>query len=116
MVTDKVIDRIVNQLISGCITVVDVDADTKLKLAKSMNQRFDKVFGSGDDSMMDFLNWATDYVEYHLWYTIKDPGELDECEIATAIAEKTIAALKKLPKNKYIDEYIELFASYAAKF
>lgn len=111
-VTDELIEGIVNQLITGSVTVTKLDADSKKKLANSITTRFLKRFGSGDSGEMLFSYWATDFVEFLLWYSVTDP-DADEGEVAQAIAEKVIAALDELPKSKYIEGYKDLFTSYA---
>lgn len=111
-VNDKVISEIVNQLITGSVTVTKLDEDSKKKLLNNMTQRFDKRFGSGEDNnYFLFKNWAIDFIEYLIWYSVDEPS-LDESEIAEEICKKTIEALKKLPTNYYINEYINLFTSY----
>ena len=112
IVTNEMIEGIVNQLITGSVTVTKLDADSKKKLVNSITQRFEKRFGKGEVGAQLFTYWATDFVEFLLWYSVNDP-DADECEVATQIANKTIAALKKLPKSDFIDEYINLFLSYA---
>lgn len=113
---DSDIDKIVNQLITGSVTVTNLDADAKKKLLKTMVTRFDKRFGGDDDgiSMMLFNYWATDFIEFLVWYSI--PGDNNEDEVAEEVALKLIEALDKLPANKYINEYKEILETYVAKF
>ena len=111
-VTDELIEAIVNQLITGSVTVTKLDKDSKKKLINTVTSRFNKRFGEDEAGSQLFTYWATDFVEFLLWYSVTD-ADADECECATQIAEKTIAALKKLPESPYIDEYINLFLSYA---
>jgi len=113
-VTKELIEGIVNQLITGSVTVTKLDADSKKKLVNTITPRFAKRFGEGESGDMLFKYWATDFVEFLLWYSINDP-DIDECEVASEIAEKTVAALELLPKNRYIDEYINLFLDYATR-
>lgn len=111
-ITDDLIEGIINQLITGSVTVTKLDADTKKKLINTINARFTKRFGEGEVGITLFKYWATDFVEFLLWYSLDDP-EVDECAAATEIANKTIEALKKLPKSEFVEEYINLFISYA---
>lgn len=111
-VTDDLIDGIINQLITGSVTVTKLDADAKKKLANTIDVRFTKRFGSGEIGLTLFKYWATDFVEFLLWYSLDDP-EVDECAAATEIANKTIETLKKLPKSEFVEEYINLFITYA---
>ena len=110
-VTDDLINGIINQLITGSVTITKLDADAKKKLTNTIDVRFTKRFGSGEAGLTLFKYWATDFVEFLLWYSLDDP-EVDECAVATEIANKTIEALKKLPKSNFIEEYINLFISY----
>lgn len=110
-VNDELITGIVNQLITGSVTVTKLDEDSKKKLVNSITRRFDKRFGAEDSNHTLFKNWAVDFIEYLLWYSVDDPS-LDECEVTCEIARKTIDALKKLPDNEYIEDYINLFTSY----
>lgn len=111
-VTKDLIESIVNQLITGSVTVTKLDAETKKKLTSTTTARFNKRFGEGACGMKLFEYWATDFVEFLLWYSLDDP-EVDECAAATEIANKVVKELKKLPHSDYIDEYINLFLSYA---
>ena len=114
---DKDIEGVVNQLITGSVTVTKLDAQSKDKLVKVMESRFDSRFGKNDYLLTLFEYWATDFVEFLLWYSAGDKGvDVDECEAAEELATKTIEALSKLPSNKYIEKYIEIFSKYADKF
>lgn len=111
-ITDDLIDGIINQLITGSVTITKLDADAKKKLANTIDARFTKRFGSEEIGLTLFKYWATDFIEFLLWYSLDDP-EVDECAAATEIANKTIEALAKLPKSKFVEEYINLFMNYA---
>lgn len=110
------IDKILNQLITGSVTVTHLDKDAKQKLLTTMVARFDKRFGNDDDGLglMLFNYWATDFIEFLVWYSI--PGDNNEDEVAEDVALKLIEALNELPANKYIKEYIEILETYVAKF
>ena len=111
------IEKIVNQLITGSVTVTKLDAQSKEKLINVMETRFDSRFGANDPSLTLFEYWATDFVEFLLWYSGGDKGvDYDECLAAEEIATKTIAELSKLRSNKYIEKYVEIFERYADKF
>lgn len=115
LVSPSTIEEIVNQLITGSVTVTKLSRESKEKLIKSMDARFNARFGTEDSGQMLFKYWATDFIEFLLWYTLNNP-DIDECDAATEIANKTVAALQKFPKSKYIDIYIDLFIKYADKF
>ena len=111
-VTDDVIESIVNQLLTGSIVATTLEANLKKKLIDTISARFNKRFGAGDEGLKLFNFWATDFIEFLLWYSVSSDAANDD-EVAAEIAEKTVKALRKLPKNKYIDEYIDIFLTYA---
>ena len=109
------IEKVMVQLITGSVTITSVDKDTKKKLVNTMDTRFDNRFGKNDPGLVLFEYWATDFIEFLLWYSAGD-RDVDECLAAEEMAIKVIAALEKLPTNKYVEKYIELFTRYADKF
>lgn len=111
---DTVIEEVVNQLLTGSVTVTSMNAETKQKVINSITKRFDDRFGGGALGMQLFNYWANDFVEFLIWYTVTDPKE-DEYDVAEELAKGVIAALKKLPENKYINEYIEILEGYVAR-
>ena len=113
--TDEDIEKALTQLITGSVTVTKVDKDTKQKLIKTMETRFDNRFNKHDPALTLFEYWATDFIEFLLWYSV-DEADIDECLAAEELATKLVAAFEKLPNNKYIDKYIELLTKYATKF
>ena len=114
-ISKQLIEGIVNQLITGSVTVTSLDSESKTKLVNTITSRFDKRFGKGEDGISQFVFWATDFIEFLLWYSVEDPY-IDETSIVVDIASNVIEALEALPKNKYIDEYINILSSYATKF
>lgn len=112
-INNSVIEKIVNQLITGSVLVTEIAKDAKNKLLSHIEDRFDKRFGNkGADSEMLFEYWAIDFIEYLVWYSVLN-SELSDEEMSRQIAVKTINELKKLPKNKYFDKYIEILGTYA---
>ena len=109
------IEKVMVQLITGSVTITSVDKDTKKKLVNTMDTRFDNRFGKNDPGLTLFEYWAVDFIEFLLWYSAGD-RDVDECLAAEEMAIKVIAALEKLPTNKYVEKYIELFTRYADKF
>ena len=115
--TKEDIAKVINQLITGSVTVTTLEKTNRDKLVKAMETRFDNRFGANDPSLTLFEYWATDFVEFLLWYSAGDKGvDFDECLAAEELATKTIDALSKLPSNKYIEKYVEIFSKYADKF
>ena len=79
-----------------------------------MEKRFDARFGKGENGMLLFEYWATDFIEFLTWYSIDDTKEdaIAPDQLSVDVAKE----LESLPvKNKYIDKYIELLASYVDK-
>lgn len=111
------ITKIINQLITGSVTVTTLDAASKEKLIKAMESRFDNRFGSNDPALTLFEYWATDFLEFILWYSSDGKGvDVDECEAASELATKLTNALTELPSNKYIEKYIEILSRYVDRF
>ena len=102
IITEDIINQAVNQLISGSVTIVKLDKDLREKLLKSMVKRFDDRFGKGDVGMSLFEYWASDFIEFLMWFTVADP-DVDEVEAAFEVCNRTIDALEKLPANKYMN-------------
>ena len=76
---------------------------------------YEKRFGKGDDGMSNFMTWADTYVEYLVWNTTDDELEkagLDSAEICAICAHDIIEELNKLPKNDYIEGYIDTLEKY----
>lgn len=112
--TDKDIKKIITQLLTGSVTVTNVDASTKDKLVKTIDKRFDARFGKSEEGMLNFECWANDFVDFLLWYSI--PGEdLDECKTAKLVAEMVLEALGKLPVSKYLDKYDEIITKHVSR-
>ena len=107
------IEKILNQLITGCVTVTKLDTDTKKKLINSIVTRFDNRFGKDDEGLFLFNQWATNFIEFLIWYSV--PGD-DTGELVEDVCIKLIEALHELPVNRYINEYIEILNTYVGRF
>lgn len=110
----KDIDKIVNQLLTGSVTLTKLDDSTKEKVIKTIDSRFDARFGKGDKGMELFEYWAQDFIEFLLWFSLDDQ-DMNDSEIASEIAERVIKALETLSPSKYIDRYIELLVCYVER-
>lgn len=109
------LDLIVAQLITGSVLVsnsIKVDLE---KWIKHMPSLYAQRFGSDDDGFESFKAWAETFVEYLMFYnkdvgiTTKKFGNSDKIsEYAYNIKQKLLA----LPKNKYIDHYVEALDNY----
>lgn len=114
---DKDIEEILIQLLTGSVTVTKVDAKTKQKLIDSVEKRFDARFGKTSEGLLDFEFWARDFVEFLLWDLEgkRNVTSVDDVQISTISAE-VILLLEEMPRNRYIDKYMELLADYGCKY
>lgn len=113
LVSKEDIEKIMNQLLTGSVTITKIDKDTKEKLIKTIDKRFSARFGNTPEGLAMFKYWATDFMEFLLWYSIDDP-DADECFVTTEIADKVTSELSKLPSSPFIDIYIDLLSHYAS--
>lgn len=113
LVSKEDIEKIMNQLLTGSVTITKIDKDTKEKLIKTIDKRFSTRFGNTPEGLAMFKYWATDFMEFLLWYSIDDP-DADECFVTTEIADKVTSELSKLPSSPFIDIYIDLLSHYAS--
>ena len=114
-ISAKDVDEIVNQLVTGSVTVTKLnDKDARDLIMKTVDARFDTRFGKDDPSLTAFEYWATDFVDFLLWFS-GDSGSIVDDDTVSPLAEKVIKALEKLPKSKYIDKYIDIISSYATR-
>ena len=113
LVSKEDIEKIMNQLLTGSVTITKVDKDTKEKLIKTIDKRFSARFGDVPEGLAMFKYWATDFMEFLLWYSVDDP-DADECFVTTEIADKVTDELSKLPSSPFIDIYIDLLSHYAS--
>lgn len=115
LVTDEDVESAVNQLITGSVTIYKLEKDTRDRLLKNVDARFSARFGKDAEGFSMFKLWATDFIEFILWYTI-DADDYDPCAVVTEFAKKLVTALKKLPSSKYVNAYIDLLNKYAKPF
>lgn len=110
-IDSTIIETTVKQLLTGSVILPN---DTKISLvdwSKSMTSLFEKRFGVGDAGMNSFETWADSYIDFLVW-DIDDP-KLDPNEDICAIgAQDMIAFLSTLPRNVYIDYFIEALKAY----
>lgn len=109
------IKSLVLQLITGSIIVSNENKIDVIKWIKSMPVIYEKRFGKDAEGMDNFMTWAETYVEYLVWNTTDDELEkagLDSAEICAICAHNIIEELNKLPKNDYIEGYIDTLEKY----
>lgn len=113
----ELIESIVNQLITGSITITKLEKDAKKRLLDSIDDRFDRRFKghSKEDGVLNFEIWAEDFIEYLLWYSVDNP-DLDDYENTITLAANLVKALEDLNSDsKYIEKYIEIISSYGTR-
>ena len=113
LVSKEDVEKALIQLITGSVTVTSLDKDTKTKIINTMDVRFGNRFGKDEIGLKLFEYWATDFIEFILWYSSK--GDVDECDFGVQLADKLVDELEKLPQSDFIDKYVEILVSYAAK-
>lgn len=113
---DKVtLKSLVLQLITGSIIISNDSKIDLTKWSKSMPALYEKRFGKGEEGMKNFKMWADTYAEYLTWYVTDEKLEelgFDETEICAICAHDMIEELTKLPKNDYIEGYIDALQKY----
>lgn len=113
LVSDADVEKALIQLVTGSVTVTALDKDTRAKVIKTMDTRFGNRFGKNEIGLKLFEYWATDFIEFILWYSSN--GNVDECDFGVELADKLVDALEKLPQSDFVDKYIEILVTYAAK-
>ena len=113
LVSKEDVEKALIQLITGSVTVTSLDKDTKTKIINTMDVRFGNRFGKDEIGLKLFEYWATDFIEFILWYSSK--VDVDECDFCVQLADKLVDELEKLPQSDFIDKYVEILVSYAAK-
>lgn len=112
-VSDKLINDLTCQLITGSVTMTYHEKFDPSKWAKTtMVGLFNKRFGSGLVGLSHCKEWAIDFIEYICTCSI-DTEDRDETEISYLISSKLIEKLSTLPKNDYIEIFIDLLQTYA---
>lgn len=111
----EIVEGIVNQLITGSVTLTKLEKDTKERLLNSIDERFTKRFKDGEDGMLNFEIWAEEFIEYLMWYSVDNP-DLDDYETTIELAANVVKSLEGLnSKSKYIEKYIEIISAYGTK-
>lgn len=107
---DKIIDHIVRQLITCSVIIpnnssIDID-----KWSRSIPSLYSKRF----KSIKTFKEFAEPYVDFLLNYTdIPDNFDIDDATFwISTLALELSTKLGKLPKNAWIDAYIEILNDY----
>lgn len=111
----SIIKSLLLQLLTGSIIINNESKININQWVKGMSSLFDKRFGAGNFGLKNFRSWASWFVEYLCFYTeyykVQELGYTEEESVAIC-AYDLIKELEKLPKNKYIDIYIELLNNF----
>lgn len=105
------IETTVKQLLTGSVILPNDNKIIIKDWAKSMSPLFEKRFGTGEVGFKSFENWADSYIDFLIWDL--DDLELDPNEdISSVGAQDIINILVTLPKNIYIDYFIDALKAY----
>lgn len=111
-ISEKSIKAIVLQLVTGCIAITN-SKDSVKNLAKNMTKVFDNRFGKDEEGMITFKKFADNYVDFIMWWGIPESVEIIDDSQLAGLADLIIEELKKLPQNRYIEEYISILEGYS---
>lgn len=110
-----IIKSLTLQLLTGSIIIPNSSKIDMVKWSRSMPSLFEGRFGKGEYGLKLFRTWAEGHVEFLCMYSIDEhlinDGFADD-EIASICAYFLIEELKKLPKNAYIDIYMDILDNY----
>jgi hypothetical protein len=101
------------QLLTCSVLVTPSKIDLKAWI-RNIDSTYSKRFGSNTSTFGFFRPFAESLCEYLLSYIDDDSFEkvLDESEQMSLMASDLTDFLKKLPKSRYIDVYIEILENY----
>lgn len=112
---EDTVKSLVLQLLTGSIIIPNTSKIDINKWVKGMVPLYEKRFGIGKEGLKVFKAWAETYVEFLCWFSVDPTFEklkLDDEESASICARDIIEQLSTLPKNIYINEYINLLKGY----
>ena len=111
----EIIKSLVMQLITGSVIISNSSKIDINHWAKNMSALYERRFGKGKEGMELFTTWAEGYIDFLCWFA-KDKDleelELDGDEMAAICANDIIEELSNLPKNVYIQKYINILTQY----
>lgn len=111
----NIVKSLVKQLVTCSIILPNESKIDVNKWASNGAALFEGRFGKGEAGLERFREWAECYLEFLTW-TVDDPAlkasGCDRSEIQAIYSEALIDALNELPKNKYINIYIEELEKY----
>jgi hypothetical protein len=112
---EDTIKTLVMQIITGSIFVSKDSKIDPIKWVNNLPNLCKRRFGDDKLGKNEFSSWADTYIEFLLWGTADKKLEemgLSEADICAICAYDIIEALEELPKNEYINIYIEALQNY----
>lgn len=108
-VEEGILDCLIAQILTGCVIINNNKFDA-FKWARNLEKLYDKRFDDNHGGFDAFRTWAENHCETVIWHVGDEYLEsiYDYPEIAAIYANKIIEKLEKLPKNKYIEEFIDI--------
>nr|DAR32474.1 MAG TPA: MPN family protein [Bacteriophage sp.] len=110
-VDEGIVNAIARQLITGSILITSKSKLDLDKWASSMNSLYEARF----EDIEDFKTFATSYVDFII-NSVSDKSlfnmGFDLGEVAALVAFEVRELLSKLPKNKWLNFYVELLEDY----
>lgn len=107
---DEIVDWVVKQTITCSVIIPNSSNIDVEKWARSMDSLYKKRFAD----KKEFEAFASNFVDFVVNYT-EDPEAaafLDATEMAAVLAYQVIEKLSTLPKNEWLDAWIELYNDY----
>ena len=113
-VDSKLIKSLVLQLITGSVIICNESKINPVEWVNKMSSLFEKRFGKGEEGLHSYSMWADSFVEYILYFTeIESKDEIPTQEVSASIlASNLVQEINTLPKNKYINELINILSTF----
>lgn len=114
----ETIDYIILQLLCGSIAIGKASKIDPEKWVKTMTSVFDKRFGASIQGLSVFKMWADSFIEILIYNTDPDNKnytldvDYNDEDATSTLALQVIDGLEELPKNKYIEVFIDLLNKY----
>lgn len=108
--SDEIVDWVVKQTITCSVIIPNSSNIDVEKWARSMDSLYKKRF----TDKKEFKAFATNFVDFVVNYT-EDPEAaafMDATEMAAVLAYQVNERLSKLPKNEWLDAWMELYDDY----
>lgn len=108
-VNEEIVDTIVKQIITGSVII---PAPAKIDLSKWVSS-MDTLYRNRFGSIKEFESFAASYIDFLINFT-NDPDivHLDATEMAAILAFEVTLKLKDLPKNPWLNCYLDMLDDY----